>query len=355
MASHIYARLGSYGASIECNERAIAIDEEYARHGASAYLPGHNIEMLVYSAALSARRESAHRYSAKLGHGALLASMLRFGEHAAILARVAAQPCATAEPLCHYAHGMAVLAADGGDHEETRLTAARASLHELDDGSHCGCIQSATGQLGLPPCAWDNAVTCIARWTLGARLALAEGDTPRSIRLMQLAVEREANLAYDEPPPWHYPSRHCLGALELLAATEPHKVVHDDPQARAAAARRAEAVYVADLEVWPENAWSTIGLAAARQAQPAAYSAAHIEALWARAPKLGRHRQASRVHVVPCFCGGAVRASSVFVDGGRAVRGTYGVRVRATPGAWCRVERSATANALPAHDRSIST
>ena len=105
----------------------------------------------------------------------------------------------------------------------------------------------------------------------------------RAIGLMRLAVEREANLAYDEPPPWHYPSRHCLGALELLAAVAPSDL--SDNQARVAAARRAEKVYLADLNVWPGNAWSAIGLAKARQEQPDEYSQDQIAALWERAHK----------------------------------------------------------------------
>ena len=54
-----------------------------------------------------------------------------------------------------------------------------------------------------------------------------------------------------EPPTWHYPVRQHLGAV-LLAAGRPAD---------------AERVYRADLEQWPENGWSLLGLKQALEAQ----------------------------------------------------------------------------------------
>ncbi|HXV59115.1 MAG TPA: tetratricopeptide repeat protein, partial [Vicinamibacteria bacterium] len=65
-----------------------------------------------------------------------------------------------------------------------------------------------------------------------------------AIDSLEKAVNLQDNLAYTEPPPWHYPVRHSLGAV-LLEAGRPEQ---------------AEDVYRDDLRKWPENGWSLFGL-----------------------------------------------------------------------------------------------
>ena len=67
----------------------------------------------------------------------------------------------------------------------------------------------------------------------------------------QKAVELQASLQYDEPPPWFYPVRQSLGAVQLTAGR----------------ATEAEAVYRQDLKEHPENGWALFGLAASLTAQ----------------------------------------------------------------------------------------
>ena len=73
--------------------------------------------------------------------------------------------------------------------------------------------------------------------------------------------------AYDEPPTWHLPVRHNLGAV-LLKAGRPAD---------------AERVYRADLEVFRENGWALAGLRSALLAQGKEEEAAAVEARLAEA------------------------------------------------------------------------
>jgi tetratricopeptide (TPR) repeat protein len=84
----------------------------------------------------------------------------------------------------------------------------------------------------------------IAATTLEGEIAAKKGDYDRAIPLLEKAVELQDGLAYSEPPPWHYPTRHSLGAVLLDAGH----------------AERAEEVYEADLKRWAENGWSLYGL-----------------------------------------------------------------------------------------------
>ena len=79
--------------------------------------------------------------------------------------------------------------------------------------------------------------------------------------MLREAAEIEDQIPYDEPPGWHAPVRHSLGAL-LLAAGRPDE---------------AEAVYRAELERNPGNGWSLHGLTQSLQAQGRDNEASEVE------------------------------------------------------------------------------
>jgi tetratricopeptide (TPR) repeat protein len=87
-------------------------------------------------------------------------------------------------------------------------------------------------------------VVAIARAMAEGELAFREKRMDEAFASLRHAVELEDALTYDEPPGWMQPVRHALGAL--LLADGRHQ--------------EAEAVYRADLERHPENAWSLLGL-----------------------------------------------------------------------------------------------
>ena len=106
---------------------------------------------------------------------------------------------------------------------------------------------------------------------LAGEVAMADGDLDGAIDAFEAAVALEDGIPYSEPPYWYYPARHSLG-VALLARGD---------------AAEAEAVYLADLELMPENGWALLGLAQALEAQGnaegAADASARFEAAWAHA------------------------------------------------------------------------
>jgi len=102
---------------------------------------------------------------------------------------------------------------------------------------------------------WDRyslaLATRIAERSVAAELALKRGDSNAAIAALREASSIEDTIPYDEPPGWHAPVRHPLGAV-LLAAGKPAE---------------AEAVYREELRRNPANGWSLQGLAQSLAAQ----------------------------------------------------------------------------------------
>ena len=82
-------------------------------------------------------------------------------------------------------------------------------------------------------------------------IAATEKNWEDAIMYLEKAVNLQDELNYTEPPPWHYPMRHSLGAV-LIDAGRPEQ---------------AEDVYRDDLAKWPGNGWSLYGLMRSLRAQ----------------------------------------------------------------------------------------
>ncbi|WP_167284987.1 tetratricopeptide repeat protein [Marilutibacter alkalisoli] len=91
----------------------------------------------------------------------------------------------------------------------------------------------------------------IAERSLAAEIALAAKDHDAAIIALREAVVIEDAIPYDEPPGWHAPTRHALGAALLDAGR----------------AGEAEAVYREELRRNPGNGWSLYGLARSLEAE----------------------------------------------------------------------------------------
>lgn len=91
----------------------------------------------------------------------------------------------------------------------------------------------------------------VAVQVVRGEIAATRGQYDAAVDALRTGVQREADLTYDEPPPWHLPVRHVLGAV-LLAADRPQE---------------AERVYREALERFPENGYALYGLAEALQRQ----------------------------------------------------------------------------------------
>ena len=108
----------------------------------------------------------------------------------------------------------------------------------------------------------------IAERSLTAEVALLDRDTDAAIAALQEATAIEDRIPYDEPPGWHSPTRHALGAALLDAGK----------------AAEAEAVYRAELARNPQNGWSLIGLARSLRAQKRNDEAAEAEKAFRSTP-----------------------------------------------------------------------
>ena len=278
MPSHIYYRVGRYADAARVNELAAKVDEDYiAACKAQGYYPtgyyGHNIHFLWtssemqgrYGEALDAARRlvkavdavnQAKRYAGtELYVFTPTATLLRFGRWRELLAEPAPPPALTLDKaIWLYAQGFAH--ADTGD--RAGAAADRDRLAALITADYS---------------AYDKASVPASKLVL-LSLALLEGEIARTSGRLGAAVADfrrasalEAALPYSEPPYWHQPVSHILGAA-LLQAHRPAEAV---------------AVYRKSLESYRRDGWALFGLAQALDAEGRAADAAGVRAEFAQA------------------------------------------------------------------------
>jgi len=281
MPSHIFIRVGRYAEAVESNARAIDADETYFRLAPkpdfySLYFM-HNIHFLAYAAMMEGRYQTAIDAARKIERTippeflknyvtiadgfttTALHVLIRFGKWEQILAEPAPEPWRLlSHAERHFARSVAFSALG-------RTSDARGELDRLDEAA-----AKLTGEWKMGNNAAADVIA-IARTIAEGELAFRLGASERAFERLRQAVQLEENLVYDEPPGWMQPVRHALGAL-LLA---------DGRHAE------AEAVYRADLNRHPSNAWSLLGLQQAldqqQKTQEAETLAEAVRHAWARA------------------------------------------------------------------------
>lgn len=255
MPAHIYLRVGRYDDAIRANEHAVHADETYIADQRAnnfytlAYYP-HNYHFLAFAAtmagretrALEAGRAAASKIPLSIAATAPELQLLVAYPHLLLATfgrvdEVLKEPLPrgdlrVATGLAWYARGMAYVTARRFDDARAALDTVRAASREL------------TTYPGDP-------VMRIAERVLGAELERARGSLPAAIALLTEAKDIEDGLTYMEPPYWHQPVRHFLGAA-LLEAKRPAE---------------AERVYREDLARFPENAWAKRGVERSLKAQ----------------------------------------------------------------------------------------
>ena len=281
MPAHVYIRVGRYADAIDRNVHALHADEPHLAEmpADGVYrlaLHPHNAHFLFFAASMIGRAsqatEAARQTRAKTdttmlrtpGLGALqhyhampLLAAVRFGRWDAVLAEP--EPAADLpylRALRHYARAMAHLAArDTG-----------AAVRELADLRRQRADErvKAVTIFDLNP---GSALLDIAQASVEGELAAVRNDWPAAVAALRRAVSAEDALTYDEPPPWHVPTRQQLGGVLL----------------RAGRGAEAESVFRQDLERHPENGWSLAGLAVALRAQGKSAEADRADARFRRA------------------------------------------------------------------------
>jgi tetratricopeptide (TPR) repeat protein len=284
MPSHIYYRVGRYADAVHVNELAALVDEQYiAACKAQGYYPvgyyGHNIHFLWSSSEMEGRYQAsidaANRLMKAIDpvNAALnintqaewfaytpIVTNLRFEKWDAVLAAPEfPKPLALARAVRLYAR-VTAFAAKG---EVKSAVDARDQLNALiavTDFSRYDAAQmpgKQMAQLGLA--------------LADAEIARAKGDTAGAAGKFRTAYALSNQITYTEPPWWHQPVAHLLGAA-LLADKRPAE---------------AEAVYRESLKTYRDDGWSLFGLAQALDAQgktaEAATTRAAFDKAWARA------------------------------------------------------------------------
>jgi tetratricopeptide (TPR) repeat protein len=186
-----------------------------------------------------------------------LFAMVRFGHWDEIVASpMPDDDLPYMQAMWHYAQGIAAV-------RQEKPEAAR---------SHRAAVERATKNADIERMmAWERYSLLhgvkIAERVLSAEIAAAEGDLDKAVKALREAVSIEDGLPYDEPPGWHLPVRHMLGAM-LLDKGE---------------FAEAEKVYREELRRNPENGWSLRGLAEAIGAQDRGEEAAEVYERFERA------------------------------------------------------------------------
>jgi tetratricopeptide (TPR) repeat protein len=254
MPAHIYLRVGRYEDAIRANEHAVHADETYIADQRAesfytiAYYP-HNYHFLAFAAtmaglgpkALEAARAAAAKIPLDIAASApdlqlLVAyphvTLATFGRFEEVLREpLPRNDLRVATGLAWFARGMAFVAS-------RRFADAAAALDT---------VRATSVELTTNP---GDPVMRIAERVLAAEMAIRSGKPAEAIAPLTEAKEIEDGLMYMEPPYWHQPVRHVLGAA-LLELNRPAE---------------AERLYREDLARFPKNVWSVRGLESARKA-----------------------------------------------------------------------------------------
>lgn len=276
MPAHVYIRVGRYADAIVANEHAVHADEQYIadRRPTGLYPLGyypHNYHFLSFAAEMAGQSrtalDAARSLAARVDMAAIRSPDFRTLEHYFVAPyrvmvrfgdwdRVLQEPSPAADlpyamGVWHWARGIALVRKDD-------LAAARRELAAL----RTRAADPATRELLIWNINPASALLEIATHHLAGELGAAGRDWDTAIAELQLAVQLEDALTYDEPPTWELPMRHVLGAV-LLEAGRPAE---------------AETVYRRALDRFPQNGWSLFGLAQALEAQGREQEAGRVRA-----------------------------------------------------------------------------
>ncbi|MBD9477858.1 hypothetical protein [Pseudoxanthomonas sp. PXM02] len=278
MPAHIYARVGRWHDAVIANQRAVEADDAYlavCRGNTQGVYPlgyvPHNHHFLWFAASMQGSGALAHDAALKTAERTDLPELMRqpgfaglqhywmtpwfervrFGRWDEIVAgKNPAEDLPYVTAIWHYAQGMAAIRQSRLEDAERHLAALRpiAADPKMDTLM-----------------VWDRYplthATKIAERTVTAELASARGDHDAAVAALREAVKIEDGIPYDEPPGWHAPVRHSLGAI-LLAANR---------------SAEAEQAYREELQRNPDNGWSLYGLAQSLKVQGKARDAAEVE------------------------------------------------------------------------------
>jgi tetratricopeptide (TPR) repeat protein len=261
MPSHIYARVGKWDQAIDSNRKAIAADRDYKKISPKqgfymAYMQ-HNQGFLSFACMMAGRSEEAIKASKAAvtmlpaewvkenataidGYLAVhMDALKRFGKWDEILALPA--------PPAHLPFTTAMWRAN--------RTVAYAAKRQIKEAvTERARFEEAVNKVPAESMAQMNpakTVLTLATHVVDGEIAFASKDHKTAIDKLTAAAKMEDDLRYIEPPDWMVPARHALGAIYLDAGKP----------------AEAERTYRDDLQRWPNNGWSLLGLSQALEKQ----------------------------------------------------------------------------------------
>ena len=284
MPSHIYYRVGRYEDAAHVNELAAKVDEDYiAACRSQGFYPlgyyGHNIHFIWtssemqgrYGAAIAAARRLVKAVDpinaalhvapqAELYAFTPIATELRFEKWDNVLAEPAPPKALILDAAVDlYAKGTALAAKGDVAGASARRDELKALIAVSDFSRYDGAAMPA------------KAMANLGLALLEGEIARAKGDVSAAVEHFRAAYQLQLSLPYTEPPWWHQPVAHVLGAALLQAGR----------------AAEAEAVYRESLKSYRDDGWALFGLAQALDAQGKRDEAAHVRgefaAAWAHA------------------------------------------------------------------------
>ncbi|MGD9728181.1 MAG: hypothetical protein AB7G68_21420 [Nitrospiraceae bacterium] len=281
MPGHIYLRLGMYQEAVERNVHASAVDHDYLEHRKLTgvypvgYYP-HNVHFLWSALSMEGRSKEAMKTAHDLERlvswdmaakvpaledfaPTVLFTLVRFGKwDEALTVPKPPADLAYTNIVWHYARGMAFAATKRPDEAQQELKALTGLVESIPEDR----IMGGSRVVDLAK---------IAEGVLAGEIAARQGRYEQAIETLKAAAEVEDRLRYYEPPLWHIPVRHSLGAV-LLQAGRPAE---------------AEQVYREDLMHHPHNGWALFGLKQSLEAEQKQAEAKAVgqefQQAWARA------------------------------------------------------------------------
>jgi len=261
MPSHIYVRMGQWKKAAESNQRAMRADLDYRRAyprpGFYAVYMAHNSHFYAFASMMQGRSEAAMSTARKMiaeipddflkEFGPVIDGFMIFPSE--VLMRFGRWEEILKEP--EVAPGFPL----SGALQKYLRAVALTALGRLEDAEkEAGLFQAARAKVPAEQSFGNNTASNlleIASHQLQGEMEAKRNHLDEAIRHLRQAVAIQDTLRYDEPPDWIQPARHTLGAV-LLTANR---------------AADAEKVYREDLEFYPENGWSLLGLSRALEEQ----------------------------------------------------------------------------------------
>ncbi len=255
MPAHIYVRVGQYTKSIESNQAAVKVDEQYLSYSGNQgmyrlmYYP-HNVDFISFSSYMEGRSNLGIQTALKLAYKGSFSktsvpgfsqyltvepmiAYTRFGKWNDILALPdPGNDILYAQVMWRFSRGMAFI-------RSGYTGEANVELAKLDSLNKLDTLKSI--YISFNPVSSSSQ---IASSLLRGEILMKEKKFDEAVKAFENAVQTEDSLRYNEPPDWKIPTRHFLGAALLDGGKF----------------AEAEKVYLEDLKINRENGWSLTGL-----------------------------------------------------------------------------------------------